>query len=256
MKTLDTPSEEQFKQDGYVLVPHAFDPGLSEPVCRFFFDEWGVDPADRNTWQTGKTLIQKSLELPELYTDRVTGALDDLVGEGRYPLPTGTGYILGSLPGFREKPWGIDGGHMDGAHFHHHIHSREQALILLFLFTDVDPEGGGTWIAPGSHHVTARALNEAVPDGLAPGDLAKQVRTQLDLRPERMIEATGRAGDVLLMHPFVYHGSSTNTNDRIRVASNVCVSAHEPLRVDGNTPYTALSPVEQAIIDELKPATA
>ena len=69
------------------------------------------------------------------------------------------------LPRLHAPPYGED-WHIEGGWFHHHVWSPEQALLNLFCFSTVDPGGGGTLLVEGSHHVAARILWEAEPQGL------------------------------------------------------------------------------------------
>ena len=57
---------------------------------------------------------------------------------------------------------------------------RGRALLLLMLFSDVTEDDAATRIRVGSHADVARAL----------------------------VDATGRAGDVFLCHPFLVHAAS------------------------------------------------
>ena len=70
-------------------------------------------------------------------------------------------------------------------------------LKLFTLLTDLESGGGGTMLVAGSHHVMARF-----------GDI-DGVRV-------RVVELTGRAGDVVLVHPSVLHARPVNCHDTSR----------------------------------------
>lgn len=56
-------------------------------------------------------------------------------------------------------------------------------------------------------------------------------------RDETFFEATGKVGDVFLLHPFMLHTASKNLLRQIRVITNPAVSLKEPFRLfreDGN----------------------
>lgn len=147
-------------------------------------------------------------------------------------------------PGTR-PPWRPpdSGWHVDGIQFHHHLTSRDQGLLPIYLLSDINPGDGGTAVRLGSHHVTARILRDSEPQGLDVHQLAKQVETE---SKGRIIEVIGRAGDVSLMNPFMLHSGSSNTGNSVRFICNPCLRLHEPMRLDP-TPNRPLSPVETAI---------
>mgnify|MGYP006284309107 CR=1 FL=1 len=244
---------EQFARDGYARVERAFDPGEAARIVDRLLELTEVDPHDRSTWTKANLFVEHTRlhdrVMPELYTLRTQAAFDQLLGAGRWEPLQYPGTLLGRLPGFDQPPWDqISYGHIDGTHFHHHVSSREQGLIGLFIYTDMVPEGGGTWVRVGSHHRTARILADAEPAGLSAGEICKAARqASMDLP---VVELIGNAGDLLLMHPFVFHDSSKNLSDRIRVVSNIAIALHEPMCFD-RADKAELSVVERVIRDSI-----
>jgi hypothetical protein len=143
------------------------------------------------------------------------------------------------------------GWHVDGAHFHHHIQSREQSLVVLPVFRQLEAGGGGTVLLPGSHRTVARWLAGrehgkggaggggagAGADGANHGGAAYM---QLFWRAHRVANACGsrarmreaapcEAGDVLLMSPFLVHSASANRRLEWRVAFNLGCSWEQDL---------------------------
>ncbi|GBG06427.1 hypothetical protein PAT3040_00954 [Paenibacillus agaridevorans] len=45
------------------------------------------------------------------------------------------------------------GWHWDGIHFRHYVDAPDQGLVCLCLFSDIGPQGGGTLVVEGSHHL-------------------------------------------------------------------------------------------------------
>lgn len=66
-----------------------------------------------------------------LWKDSLIVNLGSAVGEGK-PVP----------------PQDLQGWHVDGDFFVHYLDSPEQGLLVIPLFTDIMPEGGGTMICP------------------------------------------------------------------------------------------------------------
>ncbi len=242
---------EQFVEDGYVIVREAFPSSVAAQVREVLWKELGLSPDDRSGWTKNLISLQKVFHGPPFagaFTPRLAGALDDLMGAGRYNPPTGLGWWPVAFPGFEPAPWKPpqSGWHLDGIQFHHHVDSADQGMLPIFLLSDIAPGGGGTAVSPGSHKIGARVLAAAEPDGLHVSELAKRV-IAADPR-DRVVELTGRAGDVALHHPFMLHARSPNTGDAVRFICNPCITLKEKLRV---TPGADRTPVERAIIAAL-----
>ena len=132
-----------------------------------------------------------------------------------------------------EKPWRTPQAegfnwHKDGSYFRHFADSREQALLLVLFWSDVETKGGGTFIAADSPaHVAQKLLKH--PEGIEPGtfDFPSIIQKCQDFR-----ELVGKAGDLYLIHPYMLHASSANHSSRPRVMSNPPVVLKEPLRLD------------------------
>ncbi len=249
LKFFNEAQAEQFLREGYAVVSDAFPCTVAEELVEQFWAEAPIDRGDRTGWKDRIVLIQKRFT-PEsgeaLWSEWACAALDDLLGEGNYNTPHGSGWPLLNLPGFATPPWTppTSGFHIDGIHFHHHLDSPEQGLIGLLLFTDVAPGGGGTAIKPGSHYVTAQILRDAEPAGLDHVELARRVDAATVNFP--VVEVLGNVGDILMMHPHLYHASSPNCTQRVRIASNFCVSLKQKMTFQ-STEDRPLSLVEQAI---------
>jgi hypothetical protein len=84
------------------------------------------------------------------------------------------------------------------------------------------------------------------PEGLYPNaGFGKVVQQCSDF-----VELTGKAGDVVLLHPFMIHSHSHNPSGRPRFITNPPVALREPMRFD-RTPFEAHSPVEMAVLKAL-----
>lgn len=244
---------EQFIEDGYVVVREAFPSSVAAEVREKLWAELGLSPDDRSQWTKNVVSLQKVFHGPPFsgaFTPRLTSALDELMGAGRYHPPTGLGWWPVAFPGFEPPPWKppTTGWHIDGIQFHHHVDSADQGMLPIFLLSDIAPGGGGTAVSVGSHKVGARILAAAEPDGLHVNELAKRA-IAADPR-DRVVELTGRAGDVALHHPFMLHARSPNTGNAVRFICNPCITLKEKMNLA--RPNAAdYSPVEQAIVRAL-----
>lgn len=82
----------------------------------------------------------------------------------RYPLPVRQRYAYPAQAAARLWNPPSLGWHIDGAHFQgHRVGSRQQSMIVLPVFGDVEPGGGATAIVAGSHKVRRRVTSQAPP---------------------------------------------------------------------------------------------
>jgi len=253
MSPILSPAEiEQFVVEGYVMLREAFPRSVAEAVRKILWArleaDMGIREHEPATWTRASAHLQITLRDPaalEAYTPRVAQAFDELLGAGRWKTPGGLGWWPVRFPGFNQPPWVApeQGWHIDGQNFHHHLTSREQGLLAIFIFSDIGPGDGGTAFAPGSHHHAARLLARHQPQGMEYMDMNRQMTEQ---PRERVLELNGQAGDVALMHPFMFHAASINVGSRVRFLCNVQVQLFDMMQVDRPDPADH-SPVERAI---------
>lgn len=242
---------EQFVTEGYVCLRDAFPREVAARGREFLWQHIGLDPEDPSGWTQKVVPLRETFEhgpFAEVVTPRVNAAFDDLMGEGRWNPNPKMGWWPITFPGFAKGPWQPpqEGWHVDGNFFHHHLTSKEQGLLPVFIFSDIEPGGGGTALSVGSHRHTARLLAAAEPAGISYQELGPLAEA---LPRDKMAEATSRAGDVVLLHPLMVHATSMNASKAVRFICNPGISLREPMqlqRADDDH-----SPVERAIIEAL-----
>jgi len=255
-KVLTSNEIDQFMEEGYVVLHEAFPASVGARIRERLWQELGLRPDDPAGWKESIVHLTKSFEGPpfsEAFTDRLIGAMDDTMGEGRWKTGRRSlGWWPVSFPGFEKPPWQIptEGWHIDGQQFHHHIHSPDQGLLSIFILSDIGPGDGGTAIDLGSHKIAARILNEAEPAGLEVGELCGRMAKHPF---KKVVEIQGRVGDVALMHPFMRHTRSANTGKSVRFICNPCFSLKEPMNLK-RANAEDYSPVERAIVEALAQA--
>ena len=252
MKVLSEQQIDQFVRDGFVVLPEAFSPDVAAEIRDLVWEGIGLSPDRPGEWSKPLVHLQQAIGGPvveQAFTPRLYGALDDVMGEGRWNPVKTLGWWPVAFPGFDTPPWTAPekGWHVDGQQFHHHINSPDQGLLPIFLLSDIAPGGGGTALSLGSHRVTAHALRDSEPDGM---DVHTLARTVAAAPRDRVIEVTGKAGDVALIHPFVLHARSPNTGSKVRFICNPCYTLKEPMRLDRPEFYDH-SLVERATIEAL-----
>jgi hypothetical protein len=242
---------EAFLRDGFVKIEGAFPRETAEECAALLWQETGCDPGDPATWTEPVHWVGGMAQPPfaaAANTPVLHAAFDLLVGAGRW-VPRDS---LGSFPlrfPHEEEPddagWHIEGSYLpEGADWYFtNVRSRDRALLMLFLFTDVDEHDAPTRVRVGSHLDMPPLLapyGEAGVSGLA---LAPALVAASGHRP--VVQATGRAGDVFLCHPFLVHAAQPHHGSRPRFLAQPPLYPAVPLeleRADG-----AYSPVESAI---------
>ena len=235
-QVLNEQEASQFLERGFVRVEGCFGRDVAERAMEEMWSRLGYDPADRSTW------ADKSVHMPSLnrfevkdFAPKAWAVACDLVGgEERVKQPCcwGDGFIV-NLGVRADQPWGppsaaSPGWHKDGDFFRHFLDSPEQGLLTFVLWTDVVHQGGATFVACDSVGPVARCLRER-PEGLLPGEFHFAALAQ---QCNDFIEATGRAGDVYFLHPFVLHATAQNVLRRPRVITNPLLSLNSPMRFD------------------------
>ncbi|RLN98033.1 hypothetical protein BBJ28_00011247 [Nothophytophthora sp. Chile5] len=256
---LDANAIASFQRDGFVLLSRAF-PESTAQQCRALIWERlvqdGIEKSDPSTWveRHGIPEIYTAEDAPVwdgVLTPRLKQAMDQLCGRDRWE-DFGCGWWMITFPDQAEPPWEAAGKwHVDGAAYQHHLDSKESGLLAVFLFSDIAPGEGGTALSVGSHKWIARLLEKNEPRGMKGGAVSFQARK---FRREQVVEVNGKAGDVMLVHPFLLHARSKNLGqkgaDSVRMMCNPNVRLHQKMNL--NRPDGAYSPVEQAIVDALR----
>jgi hypothetical protein len=246
---------EQFVEKGYTVLKDAFPRSVAAEVRKCIWKKLKLSPEEPSSWTKPVIHIRRNFKTKpytDAFTPRVLGAFDDLMGENRWVRQMILGWWPVAFPGFEKKAWHVpaDGWHVDGSHFQHHLTSREQGLLPIFIFSDIETHGGGTALSEGSQRITARILAEAGPEGLSMEELSSRI-LKYNKSCKSVIEATGNAGDVVLIHPFLLHARSPNCGSSVRFICNPCFGLHEPLNLK-RSKTAERSPVELAIINSLR----
>lgn len=239
-------------KNGYVKLEGVFSRDAAAEKTRNLWVRLGMDPNDKSTW-TKEWINMPAMEYwrVEDFAPRAWAAIGDLVGGhdrladeerfrswndawivnlGKAEYDDGTSVPNPQdLVGYNNQVLRNDvvGWHCDGDWFLHFLDSGEQALLVVPIYSDIKPGGGGTYIAPQSIGMVAKWL-EAHPEGVEPSgfDFAA-MRDQCT----EFVELTGNAGDCILMHPFMLHAASPNRLRIPRVITNPSASLREPYRL-------------------------
>lgn len=243
---------DHFYEKGFVHIEAGFDPELARSWSSQCWDRLGIDPEDESTWTMDRVHMGGSLhwDISE-FAPKVYSAVCQLCGHDRvqHPVQWSDHFIVNLREG-ADSEWvppspAAKGWHKDGDFFRHFLDSPEQGLLVFVLWTDVVHHGGPTYVATDSIPVMARYLNEHR-EGVLPNGFEFQERIK---ECREFVEATGKAGDVYLLHPFSLHAVSQNILKKARIITNPPVSLKEPMNF--NRPDGDYSPVERVILNAL-----
>lgn len=252
--TLDDTQLARFAEDGFVRIEAAFSRETAAECLDLMWPDTGFDRADPSGWTSPVVRLggyadppfRRAASMPVLHR-----AFDQLVGPGRWQPLAGLGTVPVRFP--HPDPPGDDGWHIEGSYlpdeqpwpYYANYRSRDRALLLLFLFTDVTEADAPTRIRVGSHL--------AVPSRLLPygeeGVSAMRIGETGILEATAglpLAHATGRAGDVYLCHPFLVHSAQAQHTGAPRFMAQPALLPAVPFDLDHPR-----SPVERSIRDAL-----
>jgi hypothetical protein len=243
-----------FLVHGYVTIPECFTRTDAQPWLDEAWIRLGFDPHDPATWREKRVHMpsRRRVEVKAFAPKAWRAACELLGGEERIeqPYTWGDGFIVNSGLG-ADRPWeppsaSAPGWHKDGDFFRHFLDSPEQGLLTLVLWSDIEPRGGGTFVAADSVGPVARLL-AGRPEGILPDEFDYDA---LIAQCDQFVETTGRLGDVVLLHPYVLHAVSQNHRGTARFITNPPITLREPMRFDRSDPAEH-SPVERAVLRAL-----
>ncbi|KAJ6599917.1 hypothetical protein DFH09DRAFT_1129057 [Mycena vulgaris] len=272
MSSLTPAQKSHFLTHGFVHLTNCFSRDASEAFTANLWTRLGMSSTDKSTWHTERINMPShtSVRVSE-FAPKAWDAICELVGgEDRISEQTkvwkdsfivnlgkeGQGEVA-----FRE----LDGWHVDGDFFIHFLDSPEQALLVIPVFSDIAPGGGGTAICSDGIGVVARHLYNN-PNGVTPWMHPRG--TPETTGPDRLLffssivqdralasdtsfhEMTGQVGDVYLLHPLMVHSASKNATRVPRVITNPPVSLKTPFTLDSAV-EREFSLVEQKTLKEL-----
>ncbi len=287
MKVLSPNDMESFMERGFVRVQSAYDPKdalAAQKIVWRHLAERGVLEDDPSTWQTPLIRLNEGYDSPEFErcnTERLANAMEDLVGPGRlrHRSTHAWGWWPVNFSLGADAPWDVprQGWHWDGQHFRHYVDSPEQGLLVLCVFSEIAPQGGGTVVVEGSHRVVAKYLAQhpegiehkaAISEVLSTHPWFRALTATLEDDPStpaeriarfmqpsrdqdgvslRVVETTASPGDVILCHPFLFHATAQNHRGVPRFMCNRTAELSQRMKIHQSVDPSQLSPVELSI---------
>ncbi|KAK5159231.1 hypothetical protein LTS14_002373 [Recurvomyces mirabilis] len=266
--------ENHFMQHGWLKLSNCFSQAQADELIGTVWTRLGMSPTDKSTWHGERHNMPKHNEFEASeFAPKAWAAICDLLGGeeriGSYNRTWNDGLIvnLGTPEGEGKDIHGseLPGWHVDGDFFVHFLNSPEQGLLVIPLFTDINPGGGGTMICPSAIGPVAQHLHDH-PEGVSPmmtpragnptmePEKVKRLQWFCDLAKsmpkDAFVEASGKVGDVYLLHPLMLHSASNNKLRELRIITNPPVSLNEPFDFDRRD-ESLYSVVERKTLKEL-----
>ncbi|MDB5444271.1 MAG: hypothetical protein JWP73_2647 [Phenylobacterium sp.] len=232
---------EHFRDRGWMRVHRAFDAGAAAAMREVIWNglaRSGIDRHDRSTWIVERPQkLQKLKENPAFQavgSERLLTVIGELLGTQSYERPRRWGAAFIAFPSKAE--WGVParGWHID-AHYLSQLWPPK-GVQTFAIFGDLVPRSGATQILSGAHRLIDSWFSENPPpagahsaemrkslqrhpyiaDLHSEGDRDQRIKRfmeQVDVVdgvPLQVIEATGVAGDVIVLHPLSLHVGAPN----------------------------------------------
>ncbi len=245
---------ESFIAQGFLRLDEAFPPALAAACRAILWRDMGCDPHDSATWQRPVIWLGVYAQAPFVEaanTPKLRAAFDQLVGAGSWEPRRSLGTFPIRFPtteDTRDTGWHVDasfpGADSDLNNYltwHVNVHSKERALLMLFLFSSVGKNDAPTRIRVGSHLKIARLLASAGEKGLPVTALDYNQTADC---PEML--ALGEAGTVYLCHPFLVHAAQINRGNAPRFLAQPPLRSVAPFQLDREDARDD-APVESAI---------
>jgi ectoine hydroxylase-related dioxygenase (phytanoyl-CoA dioxygenase family) len=215
---------KQFVNDGYAVVQGLMDAQAVKELSAFYQHEYTTQAGMYVTHFTND--LEKNRKTSDHIFRVLHSALKDLLRSWR---PIIAHYAVKS-PGDNNRfdlhqDWGIvDEDRFGVAH-------------VWVALTDVGPENGGLVLIPRSHLAVNRYRSGTIPIRFLP----------LDTLQDRICQFRLKAGDAVIYHPAVFHGSPANAGnaDRMAVIAAVCDQDAELCFFHGNGDAVEVYPLSE-----------
>ncbi|TDD29832.1 hypothetical protein E1218_03460 [Kribbella turkmenica] len=251
---LTAAERDEFDRTGLLRVAGAIPSADAEAMCDRIWAhvgaEHGIARSDPATWLVEERLpglrkVAGRREFERIGCPAVRAALDGLMGDWTQPSRWAT--LLVTFPRRERTGWDVPSTtwHNDFVPFGT---GRLRAVQMFVLLNDLGPRGGATLVLTGSHRLVRRYADRAA-DGphpkrlrrelgaahpwlrelwseTGPGDRVRRYLvdgTELDGVSLRVVELTGRAGDVYFMHCDTFHSAAPNCLDQPRMMATAMI---------------------------------
>lgn len=252
-ETLSKNEIDQFIQDGFIRIDHAFPLETAEKIVDTLWKDLPYDRSNPASWV--EPVIRLGMYTQPPFIDSMNSKLlhtifDQLVGKNKWLPCQSVGTFPVRFPSSQE-PNDV-GKHVDAGfpgsdpgnffEWRVNVKSRGRALLMLPLYSDVSIDDAPTVIYKGSHIDVAQLLSQEEESGLSFMDLAGRLE---ELPKRERAYATGKAGTVYLCHPFLVHSGQAHKGTSPKFMAQPPLILKGEFSIPGDN--VNASPVERAI---------
>lgn len=228
---------DAFVADGYVKIDAAAPRHVADAARAALWQQLGLAPDEPERWvepvrwagdMTGAGPFGELIRSPKL-----AAALDCICGQGGWSPSLALGNIpvrFPVSPPNDDRGWHID-ANTPGTDGGWAVTGRPHTVLLLTLLSDVGPDDAPTRIRVGSHRDVARVLG---PEPLGLAEMGRLVDDASAARPVAL--ATGRPGDMYLLHPFTAHAADEHRGTTPRFMAQTPIMLTSPLTPTSSSP--------------------
>lgn len=171
MYRLSAEQKQFWLDNGFLKIPQCFSQETAKDFTSTIWTRLGASPDDRSTWPVERLNMPGHVTIPaKEFAPKAWDAVCELVG-GEDKIADWCkhwkdGFIVNLGEATRDNDNGSaeldirmqDMWHVDGDWFFHFLDSPEQALLIIPLFTDIKPSGGGTVICTDGIRLVSQRL--------------------------------------------------------------------------------------------------
>ena len=217
--TLTQNQLDAYARDGYLLVSGLIPDAISIAAAETLWHCMQAQPDNPETWPGGGyTHRQDQAEIVACYTDAYLCAASQLCGASRERIKTPPGATaINIFPS--PEAWHPPHPHIDHAikEHGHKTFPRPFLIATMTFLSDVDNQGGGTAVWPGSH----QKIEALARSNEAHYEYMWVLNKELDKAGlNEPVVLTAQRGDVLFYDYLCAHAGSKNVSNRPRLALN------------------------------------
>ena len=230
-----------FLHHGWLRVPNAINPEYIDKWMADFWDRTGYDPNDKSTWKQEYLFMphHRQVRIEEFCPEAWKKIVDIAGGEDRIDPDRerwiGDNFIVNFGSEARSKghkctdPATRAGWHADNDWYRQFLDSAGTAMTVVHCFTDIPPDGGGTWLCEDGiegEWVRSFADDPGVvktlydhPEGLDPAVNCDIMFTHMP-KCKRFTPLVANKGDTFILHGLLPHVAGYNHLHYARVITN------------------------------------
>ncbi|KZT54362.1 hypothetical protein CALCODRAFT_438776 [Calocera cornea HHB12733] len=255
---LSAEQQEHFFKHGWIKIPNAINKKYIDAWLNRLWIRLGWDKdAGPRGWEGEYVKFVRHEEVPfqEFAPDAYKACMELCGGEDRVDpirnMRHGDHFIINNGSDYWEThdcdPKDRPGWHTDNDWYRQFLDSSNNALVVIHLFTDVPPRGGGTFLCEDG----IAGIEECFYKHKQGLDSPFTNLSAAHVKNCKVFsQVSGKAGDTFILHPYIPHTNGPNHLRTPRIITNPHVTLKEPFNLDRDDP-SDYSLIERVILDRL-----